>query len=343
LDFEQQTFDLDYQYRFPIGDRNNVICGASYRHMADEFVGTFASIVPAEKSTNLFSYFIQDEITLIEDWWYLTAGSKFLHNDFTGFEFQPSVRLLCTPSDRETIWAAVSRAVQTPSRLEDGVVFEQIFSPIGPTFTRLLGNPYLEAEQLLSFELGYRAQPRDDFYWDLATFYNHYESLTGFGPSGAPFFDPTVPAFIVPLSFSNDGSADTYGAELTCNYEVRRDWRLTGSYSYLYIDMHDVSDIDTTQGASPHNRVYVRSSWDLSRDWQFDLIGRYVDNLPAFGVPSYLVADMRLDWQPYRNFDWAIVARNLFDSPHPEFVDTTTGIVSTEVQAEVFTTLTWTY
>jgi iron complex outermembrane receptor protein len=342
IDLEQQTCDLDYQYRFPIGERHNVICGAGYRQIQDHFFGSFeTSLVPTERDTNLFSYFLQDEMTLIEDRWYLTMGSKFLHNDFTGFEFQPSVRLLWTPSERQSMWAAVSRAVQTPNRFSDDVIFHQFLAP-GPTFTRVVGNPNLESDQLLSFEIGYREQPRDDFYWDLATFYNHYEDLNGISPIGAPFFDPTVPGVIVPLTLGNVNAADTYGAELACTYDVRQDWQISGSYSYIYIDMQ-APPTDTTAGSSPHNRVYVRSSWNLSRDWQFDLIGRYVDSLPALGVPSYLVGDVRLAWQPYENFEWAVVGRNLFDSPHPEFVDAFSGILGTEVQPEMFTTLTWTY
>jgi iron complex outermembrane recepter protein len=342
VDFEQETFDLDYQYRFPLGQRHNVICGAGYRQIEDFFFGNFGvSANPESRSTNLFSYFVQDEITLIEDWWYLTMGSKFLHNDFTGFEYQPSVRLLCTPSERESVWMAVSRAVQTPDRLDDDVTFRQFVSPFGPTFAQITGNRGFESEDLLAFEIGYRAQPTDRFYWDLATFYNHYDDLTGTQPLGPPFFDPSIPAVIVPLTIANTHTADTYGGELACTYDVRQDWQVTGSYSYLYLDVHEAGS--QSQGSSPHNRVYVRSSWDLNRDWQFDLIGRYVDNLPALGIPSYLVADMRLGWQPYKNFEWAFVARNLLEGTHSEFTEASTGIIGTEVQPEIFTTLTWTY
>jgi iron complex outermembrane receptor protein len=194
----------------------------------------------------------------------------------------------------------------------------------------------------LAFEAGYRAQPHDFFYWDLATFYNNYDDLSTVTPIGGPFFDPSIPALVLPISFANLSGADTYGAELACTVDMREDWRITGSYSYLYLDMHAPAT-DLTQGSNPHNQVYVRSSWDLSDDWQFDLIGRYVDNLPALGVPSYLVADVRLAWLPYQNFEWAVVGRNLLDGTHPELIDTQSGMVGTEVQPEMFTTLTWTY
>ena len=44
-----------------------------------------------------------------------TLGSKFEHNDFTGFEYQPTARLLFTPTNKQSVWAAVSRAVHTPA------------------------------------------------------------------------------------------------------------------------------------------------------------------------------------------------------------------------------------
>jgi iron complex outermembrane receptor protein len=108
------------------------------------------------------------------------------------------------------------------------------------------------------------------------------------------------------------------------------------------MDVHAPAD-DITQGSSPNNEVYVRSSWNPRCDLQIDVIGRYVDNLPALDVPSYLTMDVRIAWQLYENFEWAVVGRNLLDSPHLEFADVTGGAVGTEVQSEVFTMVTWTY
>jgi iron complex outermembrane receptor protein len=97
------------------------------------------------------------------------------------------------------------------------------------------------------------------------------------------------------------------------------------------------------QGSSPHNQVYLRSSWNLSDEWKLDLIGRYVDNLPALDIPAYLTGDVRLAWQPFEHFEWAVVGRNLIDSPHQEFSDFVNPSGGSPVGAEVFTTLTWTY
>jgi iron complex outermembrane receptor protein len=343
---EQRTFDLDLQYRFPLGHRHNVICGAGYRHVRDhiEFAQSTSDIAPNARSTDLYSYFIQDEITLEEDRWYLTVGSKFEHNDFSGFEYQPSIRLLHLPSERESIWAAVSRAVRTPGRVEEDATFTfPVLDPtLGPLFFQSFGNDDLEAEDVLAVEMGYRAQPTDEFSWDLALFYNRYEDLVGIAPSGAPFFDVGLGGLVFPSTFANVTSADTYGAELASTYQVNPNWQLTGAYSLLYMNLHSATDFDTTEGSSPHNRFYLRSGWTPWCDWEFDVTGRYVDNLPVQGIPSYFTMDVRLAWRPHRDLEWAVVGRNLVDSPHPEFPDAFSGF-ATQVQPEVFTVLTRTY
>lgn len=339
----QETLDLDFQYRFSFDERNEVICGAGYRHVDDHFFGTFAvSWFPNFRNTDLFGYFVQDQFTLDEDRWYLISGSKFEHNDFTGFEVQPSVRLLYLPSERASAWAAVSRAIRTPGRAEDDILIHGLASPAVPAFVEISGDPSGVSEELMAYELGYRAQPTDDFSWDLALFYNHYDRLFTTLPSGTPFFDPALGAVIIPITFENALGADTGGAELASTYRVNCRWEITGSYTLFYADFHGQTG-SANQDLSPHNRGYLRSSWDLGHDWQLDLIGRYVDSVPALDVSNYRVMDVRVAWSPNEKFEWAVVGRNLLDSRHAEFKDSISNLFATEVQPEVFTTLTWKY
>ncbi len=339
---EQETFDLDFQYRFPIGQCHNVICGAGYRQVDDHLFGSFAiTMHPTYRNTNLFSYFVQDEITLVDDRWYLIAGSKFEHNDFTGFEYQPTVRLLHTPTNRQTLWASVSRAVRTPSRATADSEYNQALSPFAPTFLRVTGNPDFRSEELLAWEIGYRAQPTDSFFWDLACFYNDYTRLVGVESTGPPDFDPSIPGDVIPLTYSNAVTADTGGAELAVNYQINDAWNLSGAYTLLYVDERFPPG-NLNQDSSPHNRLYVHAAWNPLPDWEVDLYGRYVDNLPPLGVSSYLTMDARIAWRVTKQLEWAVVGRNLLDNRHLEFVDVEGGTIGTEVQSEVFTTLTWT-
>jgi outer membrane receptor protein involved in Fe transport len=50
-------------------------------------------------------------------------GLRVEDNSFTGVEPLPNARLMWTPSDSQSLWASVARAVRTPSRAElDGEV-----------------------------------------------------------------------------------------------------------------------------------------------------------------------------------------------------------------------------
>jgi iron complex outermembrane receptor protein len=74
----------------------------------------------------------------------------------------------------------------------------------------------------------------------------------------------------------------------------------------------------------------VWSSWDLGCNWEFDLIGRYVDKLSGFNpsnpasvelpdmIPAYIALDARLAWRPCPHREIAIVGQNLTDNHHPE-------------------------
>src|SRR5205085_9969288 len=138
----------------------------NYRVTSDK-VGQTQTVTmnPDGRTLNLFGAFLQDEVTLVPERLRLTLGSKFEHNDFTGFEVQPSGRLLWTPRERLTFWGSVSLAVRTPSRAEDDVILNQVIppgaiAPGSPAFlTTIYGNRNFVSEELLAYELGYRFQP----------------------------------------------------------------------------------------------------------------------------------------------------------------------------------------
>jgi iron complex outermembrane receptor protein len=295
--------------------------------------------VPDRRARDLFSYFLQDEIALAEDRWYLTLGSKFEHNDFTAFEFQPTASLLFTPSKRLSAWASVSRAVRTPSRADDDLRVNAgpIFIPF-PAAIGIYGRPDVESEDLLAFQVGVRQQPTDEFFWDATAFYNHYADLIGLNP-GAPIFGG--PVAILPMYFANNHDAESYGFELASTYQVRPNWRLTGSYSLIRINAEAGADSFAIEGAAPRNMFSVLSMYDLGFGWQCDAAVRYVDVLPSKSVASYLLADVRLAYRPVDRLEIAVVGRNLFDSSHPEWVDV--AATATEVQHEVYGVMTYRY
>lgn len=335
------TGDVDLQHRFKLGERQEVVWGFGFRSTRDDVTNTLnVSLAPTQRTLNLFSAFVQDEISIIPERLRLTLGSKLEHNDFTGFELQPSVRASWTPAERQTFWASVSRAVRTPSRAEDDIRLNPAPPvPLPPGSITIFGDRSIIAEELFAYEAGYRLQPNARVSLDLSAFYNEYDNLRT--------LERTVPGPVSPSIAGNKLKADTYGVELSATAQATEAWRLQGGYSFLEIDAHgdaDSSDVTTertTEGSTPHHQLFLRSLLDLPFNIQFDATLRYVDALPAPGIPSYVTADLRLAWSPRKNLEIAIVGRNLLDDRHPEFAPTFIGTERAEIERSVHGMVVW--
>lgn len=334
VDLRWDTFDVDFQYQLPQLRRQKIVFGTGYRDIG-AFLGPstvdngFAvSFPPPHRHSQLFSVFIQDEITLVEDKFSLILGSKLEHNDFTGFEYQPTGRVLWAPTKRQTVWAAVSRAVRTPTLSEDGIGSRQLPSfPTGlggaPLFPQLRGSPDFKSEGLLAYELGYRTQATSKLSVDLASFYNVYDNLRVVVP-GAPTPGTAPGTFDLPLSFQNRMKGETYGVELAATWQLAEWWRFYGAYTFLKMNLHRgaglAASAEAAEEQNPQHQVYLQSSWNLPRHLEFDLTGRFVDRLSGFTpvVDSYFSLDARLGWQLRKDFEIAVAGQNLLDNHHPE-------------------------
>ena len=346
-DLRWDTFDVDFQHQLPEVARQKIVYGLSYRYI-DAFLGPSTSdggfgvsFPPSpHRRPQLFSAFVQDQLTLVEDKLSLTFGSKLEHNDHTGFEVQPTGRLLWTPTKRQSVWAAVSRAVRTPTLSEDGIGTRQLPSfpaALGgaPLFARLAGSPAFKSEELLAYELGYRAQATDRLSVDLALFYNAYDNLRVAVPGMATAIGAAPGTFDLPLTFQNLMTGKTYGAELSASCQLADWWRLYGAYTLLEMNLRADPALpagtrtagEGAEGQSPRHQVYLQSSWDLPRNVQFDLIGRFVDRLNGFNpsgigggdvIGAYISLDARLGWTPGKNLELAVAGQNLLDRHHPE-------------------------
>ena len=338
---DRDTFDVDFQHRFPLWARNDMVWGAGYAATSDRVGNTATvSLNPDRRTTELFSAFVQDEIAVLPDQWRLTLGSKFEHNDFTGFEVQPSGRLLWTPRERQTVWASVSRAVRTPSRAEDDILLHQPPSPAVPAPTTIYGDRNAESEELLAYEIGYRVQPHQKVTLDVAAFYNDYDHLRSLelGPSRT---QPLLPEPFIPLHVANELYGETYGAEAAATCEISPWWRLQPAYTYLQMQLHTrAGSTDRTseqdEGKSPHHQVTLRSAMDLPHDLSLDCSLRYVDNLPALKISNYLTLDVRLGWRPTKHLELAVVGQNLLDDRHPEFSPSFISTGQKEIQRGVY-------
>jgi iron complex outermembrane recepter protein len=322
LSDDLDTFDVDFQHHFRLGDRNRIVWGLGYRFTHDEVGDAPAlSFSPPILEQNLFSCFVQDEIMLHEKL-FLTLGSKLEHNDYTGFEVEPSARLQWNFVPKQMLWAAVSRAVRTPSRIDRDFAEPGSSSPL----VVLEGSSDFISETVIAYELGYRAQLGPKVVTSVSTFYNDYNDIRSTSTNNVP--DAFGLPF--PLFFQNNLKAQTYGTEISATYQVLDWWRLHGGYDLLKENIQIKSGTqDFNNGlnetSDPQQQFSVRSSMDLTRNVDVDAGLRWVDTLhnnsgaTSGTVPSYFELDTRIGWRLTKNIELSVVGQNLLHDHHPEY------------------------
>ncbi|MEO8115926.1 MAG: TonB-dependent receptor, partial [Phenylobacterium sp.] len=301
-----RTYDLAAQYTVAAGRRHALVIGGGYRLSDDKFMrapGT--SFLDPESSTlNLGNLFVQDEITLDERL-RLTLGLKLEHNSFTGLEYLPDARLAWQVSPETLWWAAVSRAVRTPSRFD-----RDIRNP-----GLVAGGPDFNSEYLTAFELGYRGQPTVRLTLSASAFYHVYDDLrTTESPAGALF----------PLVIRNGMEGRTYGVELWGTYAVADWWQVSGGLTTLRKELRlkdGVRDIFgvAAAGADPDYQAVLRSRMNITDRLGLDVSLRAVDDLPSPAIPAYVEADARLAWLMNEHVELSLLGFNLLNDQHGEF------------------------
>jgi iron complex outermembrane recepter protein len=362
---KQDTVDLEFQHRFLLLERQDVIWGLGYRQSSDRLGETaIISFNPPRRDTKFYSWFLHDEIKLVPEQLTLTLGSRFEHNSYTGFEVQPNARLLWTPTPTTSFWGAVSRAVRTPARGDSDIVYryQTISAPIDPSLgapiaglplrLEIDGNKGFKSETLLAYELGYRTEPMPHVALDIAAFYNIYDRLRVITPAGGSLEpDSSAPLNqVANFQLANLMHGHTYGVELAAEWSPVPWWRLHAAYSYLRIKMYldspstDVINKGDAEGDSPRHQLSVRSGIDLGHGVEFDLWLRGTDRLPYIdksSIPGYLTMDARLAWKPQPKLELALVGQNLLQRRHPEFIPEFINTFPTEVERSVYGKVTW--
>jgi iron complex outermembrane receptor protein len=347
----EKTFDLDFRQHVAAGSRHDIVFGAGYR-VSNTIVppGYQISLTPANRTDSLFNTFIQDEIQVAARLW-LTLGTKVEHNAYTGFEYEPSARLAWAPTERQTFWAAASRAIRQPSREETGVNAEVLAYPIGPYTmleTRVLGNPSFHSEELRDYEIGYRTQWTKNVSLDITGFLSFYRHLGTVEPLAPVILaGPGGVVVMVPVLSDNKGSSTNYGSEVALNWKVNSRWRVEPGYSFLRVNAHlDPTSADTSlitlAGNSPPHRFQVRSFLNLSSRLQWDHTFYWMQKLPNGSLPSYARLDSRLAWKLGEFTEISLVGQNLLRPRTVEFGDTF-NLVGTPAQRSFFGKITWSF
>ena len=356
----RNTFDVDFLERIPLAWRQHLLVGAGARFSdGDELeVVTGLTFDPPDNTDRLLTAYIQDEIDLVPHHLTLFAGTKVLNTNFTGVDFEPSARILWTPSDKQTIWASFTRAIRTPADVERDFFlsgFQGITGGI-PFFARFNANRNFVSETLNGYEAGYRRLIRQNLYIDVAGFFNQYNHLFSEEITGAPFLEDNTPPAIdniiapphllLPAQFGNSLMGTTTGGEIAPEWRPTSFWRLRGSYSFLVMHIEkapnslDIGSAPGIQGSSPQHQVLAQSSFDISKAFTLDLLYRYVSALPAQTVRAYSTADTTFSWRATNHLRLWVVGQNLLQPHHAEDGGDPSGLV--EIKRSIYGKITWT-
>jgi iron complex outermembrane receptor protein len=324
----RDTFDLDFQNVLDIGDRHELVWGAGLRYTEDSIDNSaFASFIPASRGDWTFSTFVQDKIDLHEQRLFLTGGTKIEHNDYTGVEFQPNLRLTALPSDRQTLWASVSRAVRIPSRLDSDLQLTAPFTIPGlpvPLFIRVDGSEDFDSEEVWAYEAGWRARLGATVTLDVAAFHNEYQDLQTQEPLVPSLIPGPPPYLFFPNVLANGKDARSNGATLAANYQPMDPVRLQFSYTWFELEVLPHADSNdqgarTVEGSSPRHQASLHAYVDLPRQVSVYAGLRFVDDLPSQGVDEYFALDMNFIWRLNEAIELSLAGRNLLDPGHREF------------------------
>lgn len=335
------TADLDIQHSFDLTPRQHMIWGINYR-LTDNTSesGEIFELRPESSEDQLISTFIQNQIDIL-DTLQLTLGTKVEHNDFSGFEVQPTIRAAWQAMPEHTFWSAVSRAVRVPTRIERDVNIAAA-DPASNPLPVLMGNDDFDSEELIAYEAGYRWQAHENLSLDLALFYDDYDELSSLELSD-PFLADNGQT-IVPIFNQNLTSGHGQGVETTIAYSPLDVWRLTAIYSYLDLSLHsDGMDLNRGtfhEGSTPQHQFGIRSYLNLPAGFQFDAQLRSLSEIRSNpeipeggGISGYTELDLRLGWQATEEIEFSVIGRNLLDRRH---VETGTPAARGEIQRSVF-------
>ncbi len=311
--FVLNTYDIELQHNFKLGSWNSIVWGVGdriYQYGISDRNATDSSLQwsPGHRTLNLANIFAQDHIPL-SDSVQLTIGLKIENDPYSGISPMPSGRLSWQIDSANMVWAAISRAVRSPTPFDTDVV-----EKLGTT-TFLTGNINFLPEEVTAYEAGYRGQIFDNLSLSVSAFENVYDNLRTIEPD---------PVTFIPLKWGNLMEGNVHGLEVWASYQATDWWLLNAGLNIQHEDLSFTPGasklLDLSQaGNDPHHQASLRSSMNLLDDVNFDIDTRYVGALPNPKVPEYVEANARLGWRFSDTLTFALSGFNLLHGHHQEY------------------------
>ncbi len=364
---DRTTFSFDLQHQRSFG-RHDVVAGGWLRFNRYDIGGSNRLDLLAEvDGDRVISAFVQDEISIVDDALSVELGLKIENNELSpdDIEVMPTARLLWKPVEKHSVWAAVTRAVRTPSiaDLTAAVSDIGIVIPPGDPFNPFpvpmrqgtVGNPAFESETNLSVELGIRGQLNETLSYDLALFDMSYDGIRSFvpadvncSPSGISIaVDPTClftsDSVIARAVFTNDNDSTIRGGELSLDWMPVKQWRVRSTVSYARERLEPAPSTFDAGSTYPEWQFSLRSEWSPTDSIGVAAFVRYVDEIEFPAIDEYWQANVNLRWSIRDHWVVSMGVRNLLDDATEEYRSELGDVFPTEIERSAFLNLRFSY
>jgi iron complex outermembrane recepter protein len=344
----RSTVDLDFINHLSMLPRQDFVWGAGVRISPSLFIASQPSIDidPDQQTDSTYSAFLQDTFHLVPNRLNLVLGSKFEHDNYSGFEIEPDGRLFWNVVPHAMLWTSISRAIRSPGRLDRGVDLSAVGMTSPPILIRAVGNPAFKSEIEIGTEVGYRQLLTSRLYADVVAFHNQYDNLESTGQPFASIITSPIAAQVLNVPLVNGIKGTTDGIEIAPDWKPTQRWELKGNFSHVHIDVrpkpgfNDIATVAGDKGSSPHRTATLQSLLDLPHGVEFDFDYRFVSRLPAQNVHSYQTVDMHTSWAPNKSLRLTVAGRNLLQPHHHEFAGDNGNPVG--IQRSLYAGITWT-
>jgi iron complex outermembrane receptor protein len=308
--FTLNTYDIEAQHNFSIGERNAIVWGVGERNFNYVIENTALQLIPSSQTLNLVNVFGQDTIS-ITDRVKLTLGLKLEDEPYVGLEVMPSIRASWKVVDSTLLWAAISRAVRSPTPVDENL------REYGGAVDFLNGSSGFRPENLIAYEIGTRVQvsPRASF--SISTFYDVYDHIRTI---------ETAPGGGLPLQFGNLMTGIIYGIEVWGRYQPTDWWQLTAGFNLQQENLRFRPGASQLGGLAfaaddPNGQAQLRSDINLGHGVTWDADLRYVGPLPHPAVPAYVEFNTRVAWAVNERLELSLSGYNLLHPQHIEFFE----------------------
>jgi iron complex outermembrane recepter protein len=348
MGLHRSTVGAEFQHNFAWGSRQQFSWGGGLRYTDDSTAskGLGVALSPALTENGIGDTFVEDSISFWRDRLTVTLGSKLQYDNFSGYEFLPTVRALYKLNRQNRIWVAVSRAARTPSRADLGIVADLYTVPAAPVpvLVQLHGNKKFGSEHMAAYEAGYRWQPNKRFTLEASAFYNHYTGVETAVQADNGFEMSPTPHAVADVVYVNGLHGPSYGGEIETHWSLSERFKLSASYALLRASLGPDPGINLlsppSNNDSPRHTLLAEGSYRLRKTVEFGTFVRAMSSAKDAGAAKYTQMNAHVRWILGEHSDFSINGEDLLSQKTPEFsIPETT--VSALLGRRVFAKFTW--